>query len=185
MPSLPERQTFEPVGLTRRFSAMFYEGILLVGVLLLAALPVVALTGVTPESTFFPLFALYVYTVAFLYLGWNWVRGGQTLAMKTWRFRVVEANAGRDIGWDDALLRYIWALPYWLLLLLAVHAQHRWPPAVALALWAALFAALALSVRDPKKRMLHDVLSKTVLVSDPRASANAAECEQADGKKDQ
>ena len=44
-----------------------------------------------------------------VYFVWQWMRGGQTLAMKAWRLRVVRAD-GTRLALRQALLRYVVAL---------------------------------------------------------------------------
>lgn len=52
------------------------------------------------------LFQLYLVLVSALYFIAQWVRGGQTLAMKTWRLRVIGANA-RAVTVPQAAVRYV------------------------------------------------------------------------------
>ncbi|MGI8740131.1 MAG: RDD family protein [Gammaproteobacteria bacterium] len=51
---------------------------------------------------------------SFLFFGWFWTHGGQTLGMSTWRFRVIQNN-GATITWSQALLRLLTAAISWLL----------------------------------------------------------------------
>ncbi len=58
-------------------------------------------------------FRTYLLLVMFLFHGWFWTHGGQTLGMRAWRLRVV----GRDdstIGWSRAALRFVIAWPAWI-----------------------------------------------------------------------
>ena len=45
-----------------------------------------------------------------LYFGWFWTHGGQTLAMKTWRIRLVARDGHRNLAPRAALLRFMAAL---------------------------------------------------------------------------
>jgi uncharacterized RDD family membrane protein YckC len=47
----------------------------------------------------------HLFLILLLYFVWQWIRGGQTLAMKTWRIRLV-ANDGGPVTPNTALLRY-------------------------------------------------------------------------------
>jgi uncharacterized RDD family membrane protein YckC len=56
-----------------------------------------------------PAYQLYLVLVAGAYFTWQWVRGGQTLPMKTWRLKLVSRD-GAAITWRQAWLRYVVAL---------------------------------------------------------------------------
>ena len=52
-------------------------------------------------------FLLALFAAYFL---WCWLRGGQTLAMKTWRIRLVAKNGHGRLAPPAALLRFLYAL---------------------------------------------------------------------------
>ena len=54
-------------------------------------------------------------TVAAAYFVWQWRRGGQTLAMKTWRLRLVTRD-GAPLTLRHAASRFVFAVPGALLL---------------------------------------------------------------------
>ncbi len=101
------------VGLLRRFGVMFYDSILLVAVLFFASLLVVLPFGITTEHYLYPLFIAYIHLVCFLFFGWFWTHGGQTLGLKTWRTRLI-SESGDAVNWKQALIRYIASLVCWL-----------------------------------------------------------------------
>jgi uncharacterized RDD family membrane protein YckC len=96
---------------------------------------------------------------------WFWRKRGQTLAMQTWRMRVVNADGSR-ISVGRAVARYVLA---WVWVAVAVGVIHlsgasRWAGAgVALA---CLLAWGALARLDPQRQFLHDRLAGTRLVRD-------------------
>lgn len=53
-------------------------------------------------------FQVYLWAVAGAYFVWCWHRGGQTLAMRTWRLRVVDRE-GDIPSWSRAAMRFLWA----------------------------------------------------------------------------
>ena len=99
-----------------------------------------------------------------LYFVWFWTHGGQTLAMQTWRIRLVSAD-GSPVGFRRALgrffLSWLWIMPglaiawavgakTWMLVLI---------PAANVVLW-------ALTVfLDPQRQFLHDRIAGTRLVT--------------------
>lgn len=101
--------------LARRGLALVYEALLLAAVLLAGSLPFVVLTHGTDRLLARPLFQLYLLALAGAYFVWQWRRGGQTLAMKTWRVRLV-TRAGDSPTWGHALKRFLFALAGTLLL---------------------------------------------------------------------
>ena len=76
-------------GLGRRALALIYEALLLFAWLLLSSLPFAMIAHEVEGTAARPLFQLYLLLVAASYFVWQWRRGGQTLAMKTWHMRLV------------------------------------------------------------------------------------------------
>ncbi|MDH3637191.1 MAG: RDD family protein [Gammaproteobacteria bacterium] len=107
-------QSFRPTpGPARRFAAMGYDAILLIAVLWVAALPLPLLAEATRQM-FWPLLAIRVYLLitGFLFFGWFWVHGGQTLGMRAWRVRVTRFD-GAALNWSDAGVRFLCAGLSW------------------------------------------------------------------------
>lgn len=106
-------------------------------------------------------FALLFYGVYFV---WFWAARGQTLAMQTWRIRLVDAQ-GRRVTQARALLRYVVCCVAWFLpAALLARGLHLAPMAslAASALGVALYALLALA--SPDRQFWHDRLCGTRLV---------------------
>jgi len=95
--------------LARRALALPYEAVLLSAVLLAAAAPFVAVAHTAESWVARPLFQVYLIAVAAAYFAGQWCRGGQTLALKTWRMRIV-TRAGTPLGLRHALGRFLFAL---------------------------------------------------------------------------
>jgi uncharacterized RDD family membrane protein YckC len=59
-------------------------------------------------------FSSYLLLVCFLFFGWFWTHGGQTLGMRAWKIRLQRTD-GEGLGWWQALLRFflasLWILP--------------------------------------------------------------------------
>lgn len=126
----------------RRLAGMIYEALLLIGVLFFGFLVPHIVLGMVAEillpSGFLSLHALLVTTAYFL---WFWSRRGQTLAMRTWKLRLVSVNGARPAT-DQLLLRFMLAWPSVLFFGVGV-------------IWA---------VFDRDRQFLHDRLSGTRLV---------------------
>lgn len=95
----------------RRLAAMFYESLLLFGVVFIAGYLFDTLTQsrhalyLRHERQLWLFFVLGVYFVYF------WTHGGQTLAMKTWHLKVIQSN-GQPISLATAVIRYPLALVF-------------------------------------------------------------------------
>jgi len=88
---------------------MTYELLLLVAVLFIAGL-IFHLMFHDTDSPFFKIvFQLYLLSVAGIDLIWFWTHGGQTLAMQTWKLRVISAD-GKKISMRQAIARYLFAV---------------------------------------------------------------------------
>lgn len=152
----------------RRLAVMVYELFLLFAVEMLAVLPYLLLTGNRQEQPFQHGLTLWLFLVTGAYFTWCWRDGGHTLAMKTWRVKVVKPGHAR-LPWRAAIARYLlawgWFAPA--LLACAVFGLHaRGEIALALALGIAAWALTALFDRD--RQFLHDRLAGTRLVQLPK-----------------
>jgi uncharacterized RDD family membrane protein YckC len=96
-------------GLGRRLLSLLYETLLLAALLLAGMVPIALLTGSWDVTLKRGFTQLYLVGLAGLYFVWQWTHGGQTLAMKTWRIRLV-TRGGAAISTGRALRRYAYAL---------------------------------------------------------------------------
>lgn len=129
------------VTLLRRFAAICYDAMLLLSVLFISTLLILPLVSNTAIESGNLAYNFYLLVMCYLYFCWQWMNGGQTLGMKSWRLQVVNSN-GQNPSWRQASLRFLAALLSWSLLGLGF-------------IWG-LF--------DREKLTLHDRLSATRLV---------------------
>lgn len=92
-----------------RIAAMLYESLLVAAVVFVASFAVLPIVGDLHTPWQKHLFQGFLLGVLFAYFSAFWLRSGQTLAMKTWRIRLVRRDGGR-IGLRQAALRFILAL---------------------------------------------------------------------------
>jgi uncharacterized RDD family membrane protein YckC len=134
----------ETPGLTRRLACLVYESLLLFAVGFAATwLFYFASGGGGADGRARTLLQVFVLTVFAGYFLWCWLRGGQTLAMKAWRIRLVSAHGAR-VAPRTALLRF----------------------ALACAL-VPLGIGLIWALLDRDRQFLHDRLAGTRLVGVP------------------
>ncbi|WP_233800438.1 RDD family protein [Paraburkholderia sp. HP33-1] len=148
----------------RRLAALFYEAVILFGIVFLAGYLFSTLTQQRNGLTHHNLLAAWIGLVVGVYFVWFWTHGGQTLPMKTWRLRVVGAD-GAPVSVGRAVVRYVLAW-LWFLPPLAVHPALglRVPQTLVIAgVWFVLWAASGRF--DSQRRFLHDRLAGTQVVT--------------------
>ena len=129
-------------GILRRLASMFYEALLLLGVLaVLLVLPHVLLGAFGHRLADPVIVRTHFFIVLLVYFLWFWSNGGQTLAMKTWRIRLVTRD-GLAVRPAQAFVRFLLC----------------WP---SLAL---LGAGILWGLVDRDRLFLHDRLAGTQLV---------------------
>jgi uncharacterized RDD family membrane protein YckC len=98
-------------GIFRRLASMLYEAILLFAVAFLATWVFQFAAGTLRiQGWRMHLLQIFLLAVFAAYFLWCWLRGGQTLAMKTWRIRLVAKDGHARLAPKAALLRFLYAL---------------------------------------------------------------------------
>ncbi len=167
LPATPVPTALETPSIARRMACWMYEGMLLFAVVFVSAWLFSTLaqvrSGIDQRR---PLLQAFLFIVFGIYFVVFWTRGGQTLAMKTWRIRVVDL-AGRPITQARALARYacswLWFVPP--LAALAPFKLRVAEVVVVVAGWVVVWALL--SRFHPQRQFLHDALAGTRLVDAP------------------
>lgn len=154
----------------RRLVAMLYESVLVIAIAFFAGVLFLFVSGGREASGWLRVaHQAYLLTVFAAYFLWCWLRGGQTLAMKAWRIRLVAPGHDR-VPALLALLRFAYAAVFVGAFLASIAAafEHRNP-------WLA-FVTLALSgvglgwaLFDRDRQFLHDRLAGTRLILVPRS----------------
>jgi len=150
---------------------MLYEAMLLFGVSFAATLLFSTVFEQRHALYLRQWLILWLFLVFGLYFVWCWTHKGQTLAMKTWKLRLVTTQ-GADVGTGRAIARYLlswlWLLPG---LALATFVEARmlktFLPLLNVLAWALTAYA------DPQRQFLHDRIAGTRIVSlnDEKAAA--------------
>ncbi|MDE2259210.1 MAG: RDD family protein [Betaproteobacteria bacterium] len=130
-----------------RLVCMGYEALVVGGVLMAAGLPFVMLTHYEHHPEFRTAYQVYLFLMLGVYFSYFWHRSGQTVPMKTWRFRLMNARGGLP-SWPRCLLRYLLA----------------WPGLLS-------GASLVWALLDREGQFLHDRLLGLHLIREARAQA--------------
>ena len=139
-----------------------YEGLLLFGVVFIAGYLFGTLTQTRNAMDNRLALQTFLFVVLAVYFVWFWCHG-QTLAMKTWRIRVVDTQGMPVTRWR-ALQRYVltwvWCVPP--LIFSYLGAMGTAGTALVFMAWVALWAGL--SFFHPQKQFWHDEWAGTRLV---------------------
>ncbi|MGH6623026.1 MAG: RDD family protein [Burkholderiaceae bacterium] len=154
-----------PAGLPLRISAMVYDAVLLFGVVFVVSFALLAVLGWTyplPDARRWVLQAVLFLAIGGYFVA-CWSRTGQTLALKSWKLRLIGPGAAPP-SVSRAVARYVLAwhlfLPGALILLL-------WPMSAAVAgvvLLVSWMAMLLPALIDPERRLLHDRWTSTRVI---------------------
>lgn len=128
-----------------RLACLLYEALVILAIVIIGLIiphaMIGAAAGVVAGSR---VLLAHLFLMLLLYFSWHWLRGGQTLAMKTWKIRLVSADGG-PLRPAQTLLRFALV----------------WPGTV-------LFGAgFFWAILDPDKQYLHDRIAGTRLESAP------------------
>ncbi len=143
---------------------MAYEAVVLFGIFFTADLLFDLITQSKNPLELRTIRQLYLFIVIGVYFTYFWGHGGQTLAMKTWRIKVI-STSGQDINFKQACVRYCLS---WMWFLPALACNYffeikQWPGVIVFATGICLWALTALAGDD--QQFLHDTIAKTKLVT--------------------
>lgn len=101
-------------GLVRRLLAALYDALLLLALLFVTTVVLMIFNqGTLQPGQLLSYLRLPVYiVVSFLFFGWFWTHGGQTLGMKSWKMQLLQNN-GHAVTWPVALIRFVTAMLSW------------------------------------------------------------------------
>lgn len=158
----PHTPSLQAPKLRRRLACWLYEGMLLFAVVFVAGYLFSSLSQTRHALDNRHAHQAFVFVVLGIYFTWLWSKG-QTLAMKTWRIKVVDV-AGRPLSQARAfgryLLSWLWFVPP-LSLAWALGATGA-ETGVLVCGWVLVWALL--SRFHPQRQYLHDVLAGTRLI---------------------
>lgn len=106
--------TFLHPSLFKRLLAALYDSFLILATLFIAIALTLPFTKgeVAAENKIY--MSLYLLIVIYVFYGWFWTHGGQTLGMRVWKQKIVQLD-GAPVNWQQTLIRLLTGLPAWLL----------------------------------------------------------------------
>jgi uncharacterized RDD family membrane protein YckC len=150
--------------LKRRLASMLYEAMLLFAVLFISDWFFSTLLQQRHALQLRHAGQAWLFFVLSIYFVWFWTHGGQTLAMKTWRIRIIGPDGraprpARAIG--RYLLSWMFVLPG--LALASITDAKNWAlvliPGTNFLIWTVLVYL------DPERQFLHDRIAGTRIVA--------------------
>jgi len=99
--------------LFRHLAAMFYDLFLMLAVLFFAGIIAIIFNGGEAIEQGNIFFRIYLLAVSFLFYGWFWTHGGQTLGMRSWKIKLLSNNSN-TISWRQSFIRFLAALLSWI-----------------------------------------------------------------------
>ena len=154
--------------LKRRLICLVYEAFLLTAVLMLGMLVfVLAVQKFTGPAVEYGREVVLI-LVAGAYFIYSWTGSGHTLAMKTWRIKLVKVGYA-TVPFKSALIRYV-AAWFWVMPALVICWRFglKRPGEVAAALAVGIVAWAMTALLDKDRQFLHDRLAGTRLISLPK-----------------
>ncbi|HEX5684395.1 MAG TPA: RDD family protein [Ideonella sp.] len=160
--------------LSRRMAAFVYEGVLLFGVVMIAGYLYSSLTQMHHALKGTLGLQAFLFIVLGIYFTWFWSRGGQTVAMKAWHIKLLDAH-GRPVSQARAAMRYLLCWLWFAPALLAAHLSGLKSGASIFGiLFAGVAAYAALTRLNPQRQFWHDVVCGTRLVDARSVKTTAA-----------
>lgn len=152
-------------GIARRLASLMYEGVVLFGVVFVAAYLYSSLTQQRHALAGMHGLQAFLFLVLGIYFMWFWTHGGQTVAMKAWHLRLVDRQ-GQGLKQGRALARYLLSW-FWFAPGMASIAAFNLTGAgpIFSAIVAGMLAYGMLSRLLPGQQFLHDHLCGTRLVT--------------------
>lgn len=154
----------ETPGLWRRMACFLYEGVLLFGVVWIAGWLYSTLTQQRHALQGQHGLQAFLFVVLGIYFAWFWARSGQTLAMKTWHIRLVNADGG-PVSQARALVRYLLAWLWFLPALATAGLAGLRGGAIFGLLVVGVIAYALLALAHPQRQFWHDAVCGTRLVT--------------------
>ena len=157
----------------RRVIAMVYEAFLLIAVEALAVFLFIFATGNRQERPYHVALSVFLFLVTAAYFMHAWSGSGFTLAMKTWRIKVVKVGYAR-VPLKNAAIRYLLAWGWFAPALLAgalldLHGLKEW--AIVLTVGAVAWGLTAFLDKD--RQFLHDRIAGTRLIALPKVGSKS------------
>jgi len=161
----------------RRLSAMLYEAFLLLAVQFLAIAVFLMVTRDSHSAAYNVALRCVMFVVAGAYFMYFWNDSGQTLAMKTWRVKLVlpgHSALPLRLAALRFLLAWVWFLPGLLVCYGLRLPAKRDVVGIAVVMLANIILWALTALLDQERQFLHDKMLGTKLIQLPKPGKNTS-----------
>jgi len=156
----------------RRLICIVYEALLLLAVEMFAIAIYLLLTFAAHSPALDAGRGIFLILVAAAYFIYSWTDGGHTLAMKTWRIRIVEAGRAR-VSLQAAAKRFVMAWGFVAPALVIIHVSQLLTTRDGIRMSSLILGANIVlwamtALLDKDRQFLHDRIAGTRLVQLPK-----------------
>ena len=113
-------ETLKTASFMRRLGAMFYDfmlalsSVIVVGFFFTAVImSMLSIENVQPGSPVAKGIFILLTLFTFVFYGWFWTHGGQTLGMRAWKLKLVREDS-QNITWLQAFFRFCYSIVSWI-----------------------------------------------------------------------
>jgi len=96
-------ESSKPASVFRRFAAFIYDCLLICALFFFVTAVAVRLND--GEAIEHSLYKVALVPLAWIFFGWFWINGGQTLGMRAWRIKLVN-DSGESVSVGATLVRF-------------------------------------------------------------------------------
>ena len=158
--------TISQPNLFKRLLAALYDSFLILATVFIATALTLPFTRgeIAAENNIY--MSLYLLTVIYIFYGWFWTHGGQTLGMRVWKQRLVPFE-GSTVNWQQSFIRFITGLPAWSLFLIGLILSIKTDIAESLTsipAWSLVLVGLIWVLLDNRNNNWRDKLSGTHII---------------------
>lgn len=161
----------------RRLISIVYEALLLLAVEMFAVAAYLLVTFAAHSPVLDAGRGIFMILAAAAYFIFSWTDGGHTLAMKTWRIKIVGAGAGR-VPLQAAAVRFMMAWGFVAPALVIIHVTQLLTTRAGISMASAILIANIVlwamtALLDKDRQFLHDRIAGTRLIQLPKPEKKA------------
>lgn len=162
-----------PAPLWRRLAATLYDGLLLLGIWMVALLVDTLVRDALNLERELHALRAFLFLIGLAFFGWFWTHGGQTLGMRVWRLQLRRAD-GKPLSWLNAAARYAAMLLTWgitltpAMLRLPLYAENPSTPIISVIAVVITLGLWLLMRLDAQRRTLQDRAAQSEMVVLPK-----------------
>ena len=113
-------EEYKAASFMKRLGAMSYDVMLALSFVIVVGffsmvvvMSLLSIDNVEAGSPIAKIFFPYLLLLTFVFYGWFWTHGGQTLGMRAWKLRLI-GEKGTRISWGQAFFRFCYSIISWL-----------------------------------------------------------------------